>query len=227
MSGQVCVNGCHSARTMDDGTIRRIPRLAAVGYVCEPCRNRLAGWLSASGIPEDYGWLWYVATPGSVHTAPGSKKGKGGKTPPIPVRVDVLDLVDDRLGLRTDGSTDKRGTLGLLESWARLVREERRIAPPRTPSTIVNECAFLHRQVDWLCGRPWIDEMYREIRALARDLSTAIGYPWPKPLPCPDCGQPVWLPTNGADIIRCSHCSAYWTKDRWLHLATVVESEAS
>src|SRR5690606_10839463 len=118
-----------------------------------------------------------VALPGSVPAAPGSKKGKGGKVPPAPVRVDVLDLVDDRYGVRSDGSMDRRGTLGVLESWARLVREERRMAQPSTPATVVNECAFLHRQVDWSCEQPWVNEFYREIRSLARDLSTVIGYP--------------------------------------------------
>jgi hypothetical protein len=157
---RVCVNGCHSNRTLDDGTIKRTPRLATIGLLCEHCRDRLARWLAVTGIPEDYSRLGFVAHPGSIERAPGSKQGKRANAP-APVRVEVLDFVDGRLGWRSDGTTDRRGALGMVESWARLVREERRMVQPRSAATLMGECAFLSKHIDWMCEQRWIDEMYR------------------------------------------------------------------
>lgn len=229
MSDRPCVIGCQVTRTLDDGTTKRVPRLTESGYLCDPCRDRLDSWLANTGIPEDYALLGFVALPGSVEKAPGSKTGKRAD-PPAPVRVEVLDLVDDRQGWRSDGTTDGRGVLGLIESWGRLVREERGMRIPTAPATLTGECAFLHKQLDWLCSRPWIDEMYHEIRAAARELSTAIGYPWPQPIGrCPelDCGEPLWMPPEGANAVICGKCGAQWKRERWLLLADVIESEAA
>jgi hypothetical protein len=43
---------------------------------------------------------------------------------------------------------------------------------------------------------------------------------------CPSCDAAIWLPMDGADVIRCGGCGAQWEKDKWLFLERVIEDEA-
>lgn len=222
-----CVIGCKSTKRLDDGTSKRVPRQSAVGYLCQQCHDRLAEWLGGEeSVAAAYAWLPMVADPGSVESDLGAKHGTRS-TAPVPIRMEVLDHTDQRHGWRTDGTTDRRGTLGLIESWGRLVREERHMQIPTAPATVSGECAFLLRNLPWIAEQRWVDEFYAEIRQHAKELDTAIGHPWPTPIgSCPSCSEPLWMPPDGGDRIECRSCGAYWTRERWLLLADVIEDEA-
>jgi hypothetical protein len=114
---QTCLNGCH---------VGTGPARAAVA--CEPgkllcsgkrsCTERLGSWLQS--IVSNYALLPTVVEHGTVAGNPESAHTKR-PDPPAPMRLDVVDLLDTR---------DQRGVLGVLHSWARIVREDRRLHEP-------------------------------------------------------------------------------------------------
>lgn len=62
----------------------------------------------------------------------------------------------------TDG-WDEHHPVAVVGSWARLVREERRITPPDGPVSLTVDVDLLIRQLDWCCAQPWIDDMAGEL----------------------------------------------------------------
>lgn len=90
--------------------------------------------------------------------------------------------VDWRAGRRRDlhddehdaGSERLLSILGVLNGWARIVREERDLAPPERV-TITGERHTLTRHLDWLSAQPYIDEAYADIRTLVESLKSLNG----------------------------------------------------
>lgn len=191
--------------------------------VCNHCVQRLDQLLEA--IVEYYALLPAVLLPGSVlDDMPHGRR----VDPPAPVRLEVLDALDERLVVDTE---EYRGTLGILWSWARLIREERQLAAGDDP-TVVTEIGFLRRHLPWVCEQPWVDEFEREIRLLHRSLRQATGETGPKPIgACPaesihdgevrTCGAMLYAPITG-DVVRCRHCRAQWTREQWQLLGKVI-----
>lgn len=207
-----CVNGCQT-RPDDDGN--RHPVLTEPpSLLCRGCEDRLLGWLDT--IPQHYALLPAFIEPGSVDTNPESKTTKN-PNPPVPVRLEVLDLLDTRLGRRwsgTEAADDRRGTLGVLWGWARAVREEHPngLAVPRDACTVAGEAAFLRRHLLWCAEQPWVDELCDEIRNLHRDLADAVGDYRPRPVgycdaPTEDgeCKGPL-LPSRFGGGVHCARC---------------------
>src|SRR5262245_56874902 len=116
-----CVSGC---RTAPDSDGNRYPvRTDPPSLVCRRCEDRLQAWLER--IPDAYAHLPLFIQPGSVDANPESQATKRAH-PPVPLRLEVLDLLDTRLGriwLGTHPDETRRGALGILESWGRLIRE--------------------------------------------------------------------------------------------------------
>jgi hypothetical protein len=204
---QECLNGCES-RTGD----------ATAPVACEPeqrlcpaCRKRLDKWLRA--IPDAYALLPHVVDHGTVPADPGTKHTKR-PDPPAPMRAEVTDLLDTRPGLQYDDdgtpivSDNLRGVLGVVHSWAELVRDHRHDTRPCTcgharPShtdhrcsaigcpcreytavdaTVSRECAYLIVNLAWATGQEFAGDLYEEIRVLSRTLNDTVGEYRPKPV---------------------------------------------
>lgn len=227
-----CIRGCQRRTRLDDGTMRRDPRWAAPGaLLCQPCIDRL--WDRLSDIVELYALLPSVTDPGSVESD-GSKHTKAD-APPVPLRPSVTDLLDGRL-TRTTAYADhpltwnRRGVLGVLNGWARVIREEMSLTWQDEP-TVAGESAFLRKHLDWLARQPWADECHDEVVALHSELSTLCGEAKPHPIGrCPatdehgTCGAPLFAPLF-ADEIDCRTCGASWTREAWERLGKMLEQD--
>lgn len=186
-----CLNGCDS-RTGD----------TTAPVACEPdqrlcpaCRKRLDKWLRA--IPDAYALLPHVVDHGTVTADPGTKHTKR-PDPPAPMRLEVTDLLDTR---------DGRGVLGVVHSWAELIRDHRHDTRPCTCSharpshthrcsmigcgcheyqpvdaTVSRECAYLIVNLAWATGQEFAGDLYDEIRQLHRTLQDTVGEYRPKPV---------------------------------------------
>jgi hypothetical protein len=106
---QECLNGCESQQGDARSKVFCEPR----HLLCPKCQVRLAKWLREMSVT--YALLPSVIEHGTVPADPGTKHTKR-PDPPAPMRLEVIDLLDTRPGF---------GALGILHSWAQVVREER------------------------------------------------------------------------------------------------------
>jgi hypothetical protein len=67
------------------------------------------------------------------------------------------------------GSERLMSVLGVLHSWARIVREDRELSAPNRV-TVTSERDLLSRNLEWIAGEPWIDECYSDLRELLESL---------------------------------------------------------
>lgn len=211
-----CANGCHS-RPDADGNRHPVPT-EPPSLLCRGCEDRLLSWLEK--IPEHYALLPEFIEHGSVERNPESKSTKASVAA-APMRLDVIDLLDTRRGRKwhgTEVADGRRGVLGTLESWARLVREEKNITDAQT-CTVAYEAATLRRHMLWIAEQPWVDELHADIKALHRDLSDAVGDYRPRPVgrcdsPTEDgsCGGPLMPSRFGG--VHCARCGEITPVDR-------------
>lgn len=224
-----CILGC---RTRPDPDGNRHPvQTEDPSQVCRRCEDRMLGWLEK--IPEHYALLPAFLEPGSVDANPESKTTKAAN-PPVPVRLEVLDLLDTRHGRRWQGTQpadDRRGVLGTLESWARLVREEKNITTSQG-CTVAYEAATLRRHLLWVCEQPWVTELYEDLKLLHRQLSDAVGDYRPKPVGvCQvvtedgEC-QGALMPSRYAVGVHCGRCGASWSETDLERLGLVIGGRA-
>ena len=162
---QNCLNGCETG----SGDAREPVPCQPGALLCPQCTKRLDKWLRA--IPDRYALLPAVVEHGTVPSDPGTKHTRR-PDPPAPMRLEVIDLLDRRPGY---------GALGILHSWAELVRDERGDARPDV-TTVAGECATLIVNLAWCAGQGFAGDLYQEIRVLARTLDDTVGEYRPKPV---------------------------------------------
>lgn len=160
-----CLNGCESQQ----GDLRSKVHCEPGRLLCPRCCTRLDKWLR--GIPDTFALLPAVVMHGTVPSDPGTKHTKRPDAP-APMRLEVIDLLDRRPGY---------GALGILHSWAELVRDERGDARPEV-TTVAGECATLIVNLAWCAGQQFAGDLYQEIRVLARTLDDTVGEYRPKPV---------------------------------------------
>jgi len=149
--------------------------------------------------------------------------------PPAPVRLDVVGLADRRTIHRYDG--DLYPVLAVVESWARLVREERDITRPTTPATILSETSLLGAHLDWIAAQPFVDELAAELRQVKSALHAAIGDHAPRsvgkcPVIHPDadepCGGRLYQDRYGRLSVTCRKCGEVWGELELRRLGLVI-----
>lgn len=186
------------------------PRPAAL--LCRRHYGRLARALDE--LPAVARWL---------HASAATSRGQreevritGSRTPPVPVRIDVLDHLDQ--------------IAGVLASWCRLAVEEHvpAVRGPRSDD-VAATAGFLCEVLPWAETRPWVDELYGEVAGLRRRAQTLA--PWQRhahhlPAPCPACGERALVLYGGAGAVTCTSCHDRIPEDRyglwaryltWLH----------
>lgn len=119
------------------------------------------------------------------------------------------------------------GALAVVESWARMLREELGAAAPVGRATFSREVATIRFHWDHLLRAPWLDEFAREVQEVTRSLTYAgrlteqvmrIG-------PCPgllEGGEPCTATLRvqvDDDEIRCRECGDTWARSSWWMLA--------
>lgn len=157
---------------------------------------------------------------------------------PAPVRLEVLDMLDDRRAWSpaVDAPGDnRRGVVGLLESWATRMRQERRYSIPTGSPSVASEIGALRNNLAWIVEQDWVETFADEILKLHRDLEAVCGEPKAKPIGhCPEmvkregsdelapCGAPLFPPIYG-ETVTCERCKTSWPKDKWLLLGRKIE----
>lgn len=192
--------------------------------ICELCWDYALTKLKS--FPDKYFELERELLPSQGY---GEKVG-GSKTPPIPVRLETLDL-------RTGGISKP---LTLHESKIRIVREHTRI------TFRGEEINRVKMTVKYLTGQSeWIFKYYEEIGGLAKDIndisnriSTVLGYK-SEMLPigtCPAqdekgevCGAKLLInPKTLTDFgdIKCRACGTSWDSAKWRLLGRMLSADA-
>jgi hypothetical protein len=198
------------------------PRRATPGYMtCDQCVEKIKECLDE--IRRLYATL---AAPGALlpQRSDGARRapGFGSRSP----ANDTTIVLTDR---RTTWTEEARyhNPLVVLESWARMVREEVGQAA-QGHATVTSEAGLLLKRMDFITRQPWVDDMWKELREVRGELREYNGEH--KPLPvgkCPSliggrtCGTPLFAPLDG-DVIKCRSCRREWSRREWLHLGRTM-----
>lgn len=199
---------------------------------CAGCTSRMRDQLAA--LVDEYARL--DATPGSST----GQRVSGTRTAPLPLRVDVLNLVGPGSAHvhvdRREEHDDQVGELPPLVWLDQVVRDWRdtRGQGEHLPGTTITQMtAWLDRRLDWAADEhPAIDEFAAELAGQLRTLrgvnragekpdAEFVGY-------CPadavdgPCGQPLYANPWYA-VITCG-CGAEWRRDQWEHLAATLNA---
>lgn len=119
-------------------------RLAVPGLrLCRSCVDRLARRLGE--LPGLYERA-VRALNASVRT---NERVAGGRTPGIPLNTLAVEA--------------RAEVPALLSSWAQLVVDERRVAPP--PRTVVAMAGYLAMHLSWLAAHPAVGDFAEEVRS--------------------------------------------------------------
>lgn len=188
----------------------RDPAEATHGLICGPCSNHLANTLTelANQLPALA--LIHGTTTTTRDGIPAHRAD-----PPAPCRLDLIAITDPRTGMGTDG--DIIGILGVLHSWARIVREDQHLTPPSGRATVMGELGCLTRHHGWIITQPWVDDYAAEIRACQRQLHHALGIAGPTcvgrcPIDTDDgpCAGRLVQDRWGGMGVQCTRCGARW-----------------
>lgn len=192
----------------------REPKSASHGLlVCQHHRRWLAE--SVDDIVITYAHLPDFYEPGTAVDDGHQVKGKR-VDPPAPVRLDVVALLDRRTIAHNPG--DLVPVLAILESWARLIREERQLQPCKRRTTVTSEAGTILAHLDWASTQPWIDELAKELREVKSALHSAIGDHAPRPVgTCPvvhpetgECNGKLYQDRYGGMSVTCRKCGETW-----------------
>jgi len=148
--------------------------------------------------------------------------------PPAPIRLDVVALEDRRTVSKYPG--DIYPVLAVLEGWARIVREERKLGRPKCEATILGEAGLLLAHLSWLMSQPFVDDLAGELRQVKSALHSAIGEHAPRPVGrCPvvypetgTCDGPLYQDRYGGMSVSCRQCGEYWGETELRRLGLVV-----
>jgi len=158
----------------------------------------------------------------SLFMEPGSSTDDGRQVrskrvdPPAPIRLDIVALTDTRTTQHQP--QDILPALAVVESWARMIREERQLTPTPGAATLVGETKVIHTNLDWCAAQTWITDMHSELKAVRASLNAAIGeYPKPSvgmcPIVYPDSGAclgRLYQAQHGSLSVYCSTCGETW-----------------
>lgn len=239
-------------------------RPATIGLICAWHHDQLADMLHPEqagdvfvkpgeprrppSIPVLYGLL---STHRGVHGIMAVTSTAFG--PRSPAHDTALVLRDERSTSRVLGPDDREREPAaplavLLELAVRAVRE--RGAPERRPEgSVVGLSSFLHGQLDWLATRPWIAEVWQQLRAVQTHLREVVGDPAPRPVGrCwvlvgddgrPDtegawrCDTPLYMPEQAPKApdepvslpaVHCTGCGWHYTGVELVQLGRMLDA---
>jgi hypothetical protein len=217
-----CENGCTRVVKGEREKVH-----AHTGRLCRGCIDKLEDWLIQ--IPERYAQLPEYLLPSA--DLDGNPESKATKRPvaPAPLRLAALDLLDTRRGrkwLGTEPTDDRRGALGTLLAIANEVRLSRG-SEAQADGYVITEADTIRLGLSQLVGIEGISDIFKEIKALHRDLGAAVGqYP---PRSVGKCYLPPAHLIHDRETCACAHhqgatdcdltlegdtdCNGYWAQD--------------
>lgn len=200
--------------------------------LCPRCEDNLDRWLAS--IASTWPLLPLFVAHGTADKNPDSKATKRAEAP-APMRLEIIDLLDTRLGRKWYGTApahDRRGPAGLIQQHVERLTEERQLTNTPNPQD-VSECArLLRRHRLWLAEQDWAPYLYEDARDMHRALSDAIGDYKPRPVgKCPlvpddadtPCDGPLLSNRHGG--VRCGRCAATWDAEELRILGLTLASE--
>lgn len=174
---------------------------------CRPCRNRVRGLLL--GLPEAVVQCWMARH--RVQRGTSNERVSASKEAPIPLRLDVLNL----LGPSADGvlsGEDQEGpvpVVGVLSTWADLVAEHTRQKP--VSHTVSALTQFLLDHIEWACRQEWVSDFAEELEGLTKTLRRVSGIEPVRvllPVTCPTCDLRTMVREEGSGwAAECRYCS--------------------
>lgn len=205
----------------------REPKLATQGRLVCVGHHR---WLieTIRDVVDTCALLPHFYEPGTAVDDGQQVKGKR-IDPPAPIRLDVVAILDPRTVARYPG--DLVPVLGILESWARMVREERDLEAPKAKATVTSEACLLLNHLDWITEQPWVDELAKEMRDVKSALHSAIGDHAPRPVgTCPvvhpdeeaPCNGRLYQDRYGGMSVSCRRCGEVWGETELRRLGLVI-----
>jgi hypothetical protein len=204
------------------------PRRATPGYLtCDRCVELIRECLGE--ILTLYATL---AAPGALlpRVTDGGRRapGFGSRSP---ANDTTIVLTDPRTTWTED--TPTHNPLVVVESWARMVREDVGEKPHDRHATMSSEAGLLQRRMDWITRQPWVEEMWKELKEVRGQLRNYNGERGPRSIgKCPvmvqrggsfvQCSAELFAPLYG-DTITCRSCGEEWPRRRWLILGGAIE----
>ncbi|MFD2421648.1 hypothetical protein [Amycolatopsis pigmentata] len=229
---RVCVFGC----TKRDGTLRE----AAPGRMCcDRCAEKLMQVLG--DLADRYATLQTAdeLIPGGHGDNGGGRKAPGPRSP----AVDALLIHSD---IRTRWTSEHGyGALAVVESWARMIREETSLdTPPRQMlgtvpegrATMSRELRTIRFHWDYVLRSAWLDDFARDMRDVLHSLTHAgrLTERWIQVGPCPMfvafddaavTGEPIYRECGATlrvraddDTLTCRACGSSWPRSQWWRL---------
>lgn len=203
------------------------------GMVCSGCKVGMRQDLQQ--LITEYALL--DATPG----ASTSQRVSGTRTAPLPLRVDVLNLVGPGSAHVTDPHGDQEGDLPplvWLEQWVRDWRDVRGQGEHLPSATMTELVGWIDKRLDWAADEhPAVDDFAAELGKQVRTLRGANrsgDEPEGRRLgPCSQilddgrpCGTMVYLVERLA-FITCRGCGAEWHRRSLAWLTREMAGERS
>lgn len=207
---------CLLCRCHWTGTEWRWPK-AQTGYrTCQPCEVDLGDTLRT--IRDD---IPLLSPERWVYESRSEAAGFRSVSP----ANDLAIALTDRRNSAAIRPGDVPDMLGLLHSWAQLVREEAKLSPGDGPATPATEVGVLLGHLPWICRQGWVDEFATEIQALLISIRAGNGESEGKVRigACPDCRRALEVRLT-ATVIRCP-CGATWPRQRWELLGRALRAE--
>lgn len=222
-----CANGCTRLSAGE-----RIPATTEPpSNLCNRCEENLKKWLTE--IPDRYAKLEQFLDPDTTpNDNPDVKRGRQIHAP-APLRLEVLDLLDERRGRKWQGlapTTDRRGTVGTLHAIATEIRDTRHLTKLVKRPTVRGEAALILKHMFWLAEQEWVADTHEELRTLHRLLGDAIGEHRPRAVGVcvvdngeGECGGPL-LPSRLGGV-HCPRCGSTWDIDELRRLGLLLTQE--
>lgn len=223
-----CANGCKSVY---DGKRSPTQVKSDRALVCDHCEDQIEKWLRE--IPDHYALLPEFMLPGSAEKDPGSKATKAAYVA-LPVRLEVIDLLDQRPGRIWQGTApahDRRGVIGTLVVLVERLVDEKPLTPP-TNVTVSSACSLLARHRLWIAEQEWVTLLHDDLKQLHRALADAVGiYRRPPVGRCQvlmgegddtkPCAGGLYPTEYGS--VRCTRCGETWNSDKLRLLGMTLE----
>lgn len=179
--------------------------------ICSPCLGQMRTWLQQ--IPA----AMVVLRDGSMQRERTGEASRGGtKTPPLPGRLDTLNLVGPASAVDVHGEDQDqtRPIIGVLGDWTRVICEERRLNGP-AHWTETQLAAWLVPQLGWASTQLWVDGMHTDLHAMTwaiRGIARIDIRTRPVSRPCPRCDSLTLTETDGDQYTRCGNCLSAFTQ---------------
>jgi hypothetical protein len=168
-----------------------------------------------------YALLDDVIEPGSVQSDELVRYQKRLE-PPVPLRLEVVTLRDKRT--HTDPRHDAIAVLAILDSWLRVVLEERQLTTAADTLTAV--ISLLNRHAEWIAAQPFADDYASEVHTAATALRHVCGeYDHQHSVgKCPvlDCDGLLYADRYGAMAVTCRACGEHWGETELRRLGLVI-----